>query len=155
MKTYIIRFLFPSLCFAMVGFLVLEWIDRTLLLDAPSLGYWADTGVWVVIFLGGMMVPMFVMRWAPTQIAGVAGMGKQALSSGEFFKFLGRGMVVAVVFAIVCKFVNAIVLDQLLELARPEVPWLDGEQWIMGTVVGLLLFGGPVLQTPMTAEAGD
>ena len=155
MKTYIIRFLFPSLCFAMVGFLVLEWIDRTLLLDAPSLGYWADTGVWVVIFLGGMMVPMFVMRWAPTQIAGVAGMGKQALSSGEFFKFLGRGMVVAVVFAIVCKFVNAIVLDQLLELARPEVPWLDGEQWIMGTVVGLLLFGGPALQTQMTAEAGD
>lgn len=155
MKTYIVRSLLPSLCFAMVGFLVLEWIDRTLLLDAPGLGYWADTGVWAVIFLGGMMLPLFVMRWVPTQIAGIAGIGKQTLSPGAFFKLLGRGMAIAVVFALVCKLVNAIVLDHLLELARPEVPWLDGEQWIMGIAVGLLLFGGPVLQTQKAAEAGD
>ncbi len=155
MKTYIVRLLLPSLCFAMVGFLVLEWIDRTLLLDAPALESWADTGVWAVIFMGGMMLPVFVMRWVPTQIAGTAGIGKQSLSPGEFFKLLGRGMAIAVVFALMCKLVNAIVLDHLLELARPEVPWLDGEQWIMGTAVGLLLFGGPVLQTQKAAEAGD
>jgi hypothetical protein len=69
----------------------------------------------------------------------------------KFFKGFLLWLGVWLCFYAVCLPVSEVVLGDLAGLSSPTARWLESEDFLIGFVLGTLLFGGPALEAKLAA----
>jgi len=143
MKHSIVRLHLPALGIGLVFTLLFEWINSTALADVHHPGGWTELGIFVPMYLAGVLLAVRIHGTKAFEAAG----GFSGLHSfREFFKGLLLWLGLWLCFNIVCIPVSQIVLVDLVGLPSPAVRWLESEDFLIGLVLGTLLFGGPALE---------
>jgi hypothetical protein len=138
----------PALGIGLVFTLLFEWINSTALAHVPYPGGWTELGIFVPMYLAGVLLAVGIHGTKAFTAAG----GFSALHSfRKFFKGLLLLIGVWLCFYAVCIGVSNVVLVDVVGLSTPDVRWLESEQFLIGLVLGTLLFGGPALEAKLAA----
>ncbi|MCH2466061.1 MAG: hypothetical protein MK237_09180, partial [Gemmatimonadetes bacterium] len=75
MKNLYVRLLLPALGIGLVATFLLEWINSTVLNDVPHPGKWAEWGLFVTLYLAGLLVAAAIHGTRAYHAAGGAAAG--------------------------------------------------------------------------------